>query len=153
MQPSEANAALRTLWARHRVTVLSDTNRLRASDRRIQEVTELGLRYNLLTAYTSFVAIDSEVRNTDGKPATVKQPLPLPQGVSDYAVGGKMMHASAPMAQVAKKREALGTSADRAPGKRNGQRTKRKHVKRPGSRSPMSTYRRGSRKKTSQEDH
>ena len=56
VKPSEANAALRYLWARHRITVLSDYNKLRASDKRIQEVTELGLRYNLLTAYTSFVA-------------------------------------------------------------------------------------------------
>jgi Ca-activated chloride channel family protein len=116
VNPSQANAALGTLWARHRITVLSDYNGLRASDRRTREITELGLRYNLLTAYTSFVAIDSEVRNTEGKPSTVKQPLPLPQGVSDYAVGGKMMHAYAPMAQVAK-REALGISADRAPVK------------------------------------
>ncbi len=112
VKPSEANAALRILWARHRVTVLSDYNKLRASDKRIQEVTELGLQYNLLTAYTSFVAVDSELRNTEGKPSSVNQPLPLPQGVSEYAVGGKMMHAYAPMAQVAK-REALGTSADR----------------------------------------
>jgi len=109
VKPSGANAALATLWARHRITVLSDTNRLRASDKRIREVTDLGLRYNLLTAYTSFVAIDSEVRNTEGKPATVTQPLPLPQGVTDYAVGGKSMPASAPMALMAK-REALGTS-------------------------------------------
>jgi Ca-activated chloride channel family protein len=113
VKPSEANAALRTLWARHRVTVLSDYNRLRARDKRIREITELGLRYNLLTAYTSFVAVDSEVRNTEGKPSTVKQPLPLPQGVSDHAVGGRMMHAYAPMAQTAK-REALGTSEPRA---------------------------------------
>ena len=112
VKPSEAHAALRYLWARHRITVLSDYNMLRASDRRIQEVTELGLRYNLLTAYTSFVAVDSQVRNTDGKLTTVKQPLPLSQGVSDYAVGGKMMHAYAPMAQMAK-REAIGASEDR----------------------------------------
>jgi Ca-activated chloride channel family protein len=113
VMPSEANAALRTLWARHRITVLSDYNRLRASDERIEKITELGLRYNLLTAHTSFVAVDSEVRNTEGKSSTVKQPLPLPQGVSDYAVGGKMMHAYAPMAQMAK-RESPGTSEDRA---------------------------------------
>jgi len=109
VMPSQANAALGTLWARNRITVLSDYNRLRTSDKRIQEVTDLGLRYKLLTAYTSFVAIDSEVRNADGKPATVKQPLPLPQGVSEYAVGGKMMPAHAPMALMAR-REALGTS-------------------------------------------
>ena len=50
-------------------------------------MTQLGLTYNLLTAYTSFVAIDTEVRLVDGQAVTVKQPLPLPEGVSDYAVG------------------------------------------------------------------
>jgi Ca-activated chloride channel family protein len=52
-----------------------------------KEVTALGLKYNLLTAYTSFIAIDSEIRNTTGQSVTVKQPLPLPEGVSNYAVG------------------------------------------------------------------
>jgi len=93
--PSKHNAALRYLWARHRITVLSDYNILRVDDKRVKEVTDLGLTYNLLTAYTSFVAIDNEVRNQDGKPTTVKQPLPLPQGVSDYAVGGLGMAAEA----------------------------------------------------------
>ena len=93
--PSKHNAALRYLWARHRITVLSDYNILRVDDKRVKEVTDLGLTYNLLTAYTSFVAIDNEVRNQDGKPTIVKQPLPLPQGVSDYAVGGLGMAAEA----------------------------------------------------------
>ncbi len=88
VQPSRKNSALRYLWARHRIALLSDYNKLRSDDKRIKEVTDLGLAYNLLTAYTSFVAIDTEVRNVDGKPTTVMQPLPLPQGVSDYAVGG-----------------------------------------------------------------
>jgi Ca-activated chloride channel homolog len=79
---------LRYLWAHHRISHLSDYNRLRANEKRVEEITELGLAYNLLTPYTSFVAIDREVRNLDGKSTTVKQPLPLPQGVSDYAVGG-----------------------------------------------------------------
>ena len=34
------------------------------------------------------MAVDNQVRNADGKFTTVKQPLPLPEGVSDYAVGG-----------------------------------------------------------------
>ena len=106
VKPSEANAALRYFWARHRITVLSDYNRLRSDDMRIRKVTELGLQYNLLTAYTSFVAVDSEARNIEGKPAAVKQSLPLPEGVSDYAVGGSVMRALAPMAAMAKK-EAL----------------------------------------------
>jgi Ca-activated chloride channel family protein len=103
VKPSKANLALRYLWARHRITLLSDYNKLRPSDKRTREMTELGLRYNLLTATTSFVAIDSEVRNADGTPAMVKQPLPLPEGVSDYAVGRAMMQTHAPMAAMAKK--------------------------------------------------
>ncbi|HET6490182.1 MAG TPA: VWA domain-containing protein, partial [Syntrophales bacterium] len=106
VKPSGANSALRYFWARHRITLLSDYNRLRSDDKRIREVTELGLQYNLLTAYTSFVAVDSEVCNTDGKSTTVKQPLPLPEGVSDTAVGGNTMRAYAPMAAMAK-RESL----------------------------------------------
>ncbi len=87
-QPKTGNAALRYLWARHRIALLSDYNKLRSDDARTKEVTDLGLKYNLLTAYTSFVAVDTEIRAGDGKPVSVKQPLPLPQGVSDHAVGG-----------------------------------------------------------------
>jgi Ca-activated chloride channel homolog len=93
VKPAKANSALRYLWARHRIALLSDYNLLQQDDKRIKEVTDLGLVYNLLTSYTSFIAIDSEARNKDGKITTVKQPLPLPEGVSDYAVGG---YASAP---------------------------------------------------------
>lgn len=88
-KPSESHSALRYLWARHRIALLSDYNLLRPNDERMKEVTSLGLSYNLLTAYTSFVAIDSQVRLVDGQAVTVKQPLPLPQGVSNYAVGSE----------------------------------------------------------------
>ena len=99
-KPHKSNSALQYLWARHRITLLSDYNSLHKDEGRIKEVTQLGLTYNLLTAYTSFVAIDTEVRLVDGQAVTVKQPLPLPEGVSDYAVGRgsvaqKMMSPSA----------------------------------------------------------
>jgi Ca-activated chloride channel family protein len=86
-KPIKTNGALRYLWARHRIALLSDYNRLRPNDERVEQVTDLGLEYNLLTAYTSFVAIDTQVRLKDGRATTVTQPLPLPQGVSDLAVG------------------------------------------------------------------
>ncbi|MEA1948238.1 MAG: VIT domain-containing protein, partial [Thermodesulfobacteriota bacterium] len=86
--PLQTNSALRYLWARHRIALLSDYNKLGKQDDRIKEVTRLGLSYNLLTAYTSFVAVDTQIRLQDGQAVTVKQPLPLPQGVSDYAVAG-----------------------------------------------------------------
>jgi Ca-activated chloride channel family protein len=91
VSPTKNNTALRYLWARHRIALLSDYNSLKSNDKRIQEVTQLGLDYNLLTAYTSFVAVDNQVRNKQGALTTVRQPLPLPEGVSDYAVGGRHM--------------------------------------------------------------
>jgi Ca-activated chloride channel family protein len=98
-KPSRDNAALKYLWARHRIGILSDYNNLRNDERRIEEITELGLNYHLLTAYTSFVAVDGDVRNRDGKPVAVNQPLPLPEGVSDYAVGGSGNYAAVPAMQ------------------------------------------------------
>jgi Ca-activated chloride channel homolog len=114
------NSALRYLWARHRIATLGDDNLLRANDERIERITRLGLEYNLLTAYTSFVAIDSEIRNKGGKSTTVRQPLPLPEGVSDLAVGGASPMASgnlgvqfcAKSVGVAKRCEALKEAAD-----------------------------------------
>jgi Ca-activated chloride channel family protein len=98
VKPERTNAALPYLWARQRIVLLSDYNLLKQNDERIAEATNLGLRYNLLTAYTSFIAVDSEVRNKDGRTTTVNQPLPMPEGVSDYAVGGAMArNAAAPM--------------------------------------------------------
>ncbi|MFH0893780.1 MAG: TonB family protein [Bacteroidota bacterium] len=79
--------ALRYLWARERIRMLDDMNGLAADPKIKEEVTSLGLKYNLLTNYTSFIAIDSNIRNKTGNVTSVKQPLPLPLGVSDYAVG------------------------------------------------------------------
>jgi Ca-activated chloride channel family protein len=85
---SKDNSALRYLWARSRIARLDDYQHLRDDPERVKEITDLGLQYHLLTNYTSFVAVDEVVRNP--RPAdsqTVQQPLPLPQGVSDLAVG------------------------------------------------------------------
>ena len=85
---SENNVALKYLWARERIRKLDDLAAPESnSASRVNEVTALGLKYQLLTAYTSFVAIDNQVRNADGGFTTVSQALPLPQGVSNNAVG------------------------------------------------------------------
>jgi len=87
------NAALTYLWAREKIRVLDDYASLSTMTASVEnEVTALGLKYNLLTRYTSFVAIDNKVRNEDGTYTTVSQPLPLPEGVSNYAVGGIRSH-------------------------------------------------------------
>jgi len=80
------NEAIKYLWARERIKQLDDLNNLHHDDERIEVVTDLGLKYHLMTKYTSFVAVD-KLRRSDGSVVTVKQPLPLPEGVSDLAVG------------------------------------------------------------------
>lgn len=94
-KPLDLNAALPYLWARHRIALLSDYDKVMPDPDNIKEVTRLGLEYNLLTEYTSFVAVDTLVRAKDGQVTTVKQPLPLPEGVSDYAVSKGMRMKSA----------------------------------------------------------
>lgn len=95
VQPLDVNAPLRYLWARQRIATLSDYNRIQPDDGRVAAVRELGLQYHLLTAYTSFVAVDTLVRSPGEPATTVQQPLPLPEGVSDLALG-RAMQASAP---------------------------------------------------------
>jgi Ca-activated chloride channel family protein len=88
---TQDTAALRHLWARHRIQSLSDQESLEGGDAQRKRITELGLQYSLLTQYTSFLAVDRVVRNA--QPAatpSVDQPSPMPQGVSNLAVGAEV---------------------------------------------------------------
>jgi Ca-activated chloride channel family protein len=83
--------ALRYLWARERIADLGDYSKLMGgtNDDEVRQITDLGLRYNLLTDYTSFIAIDHLVRSNE-KGEIVDQPSPLPKGVSELAVGAEV---------------------------------------------------------------
>jgi len=86
-----SNAALRHLWARHRIASLSDQESLEGGDAFSKRITELGLQYSLLTPYTSFIAVDQVVRNVAPQNSpSVNHPSPLPQGVSNLAVGAEV---------------------------------------------------------------
>ena len=104
---SSENKAIRYLWAREQIRVLDDYqgDYTGVPDDLKERVTRLGISHNLLTAYTSFVAIDSSVRNNQGGFVTVNQPLPLPEGVSNLAIGSsasgrKIMGINAPSSPV-----------------------------------------------------
>jgi Ca-activated chloride channel family protein len=86
-ESSADNRALRYLWARARVARLSDDGGESEEARRA--ITTLGLTYELLTQYTSFIAVHEVVRNPNNPAKSVDQPLPLPKGVSDLAVGSE----------------------------------------------------------------
>ena len=81
--PDAKNGALAYLWARAKISELSDFYQ---GDANKKQVVELGLQYNLLTQFTSFIAVHQVVR-TNGSSTDVDQPLPMPAGVSDLAVG------------------------------------------------------------------
>lgn len=82
-RPDATNAALSYLWARAKISELADfyndeTNR--------PAVTALGLQYNLLTKFTSFIAVHQIIRATTGS-IDVDVPSPMPAGVTDDAIG------------------------------------------------------------------
>jgi len=80
--PDKANGALRYLWARNEISELSDFYN---QDKNKDAVTKLGLEYNLLTKFTSFIAVQDVVRTTQGS-TDVTQPLAMPSGVTDSAI-------------------------------------------------------------------
>jgi Ca-activated chloride channel family protein len=85
INPRPEHAALPQLWARTRIARLSDFATDGSEDARA--VTALGLNYSLLTRYTSFIAVLEKVRVPGGSAVDVDQPLPLPAGVEDSAIG------------------------------------------------------------------
>ncbi len=87
--PDPDAQALRLLWARRRIQQLSDEEALVGGNAKRDAITTLGLQHSLLTQYTSFIAVDHIVRHldADNRAVSVNQPSPLPQGVSNNAIG------------------------------------------------------------------
>jgi len=86
VKPDTAHEAIRYLWARKKVQLLDDYSKI-GYEVSNQEVVNLGLKYNLMTAYTSFIAIEEKIANESSTLTTVKQPLPMPEGVENSAIG------------------------------------------------------------------
>lgn len=84
---SKKATALPFLWARKKIEALSDFNSGYIEPEVQDEITTLGLKYNLLTKYTSFIAVHEEIRNPGGQAKNVKTASPLPKGVSNHAIG------------------------------------------------------------------
>ncbi|NIV94634.1 TonB family protein, partial [candidate division KSB1 bacterium] len=83
------NDVIKTLWARHKIKDLKLTDLTRSKET-IEDITEIALTYNLMTEYTSFVAVEEQVRTDEtGEPQTVTVPIPMPEGVSYEGVFGE----------------------------------------------------------------
>ena len=98
--PDTQAVALRHLWARHRIGQLSDEEALQGGNAQRDAITALGLRHSLLTQYTSFIAVDHVVRTSEPS-VGVDQPLPMPQGVSNLAIGAEVPTTPEPAAWLA----------------------------------------------------
>jgi len=101
-QQEKGHAALATLWARAKIDDLSRDLWRGEARQAMEAITELGLRYRLVTAYTSFVAVDRSKKVT-GQSQTILQPVETPEGVDADMAGaerltsGKGRLAAAPM--------------------------------------------------------
>ncbi|MCM1191067.1 MAG: VIT and VWA domain-containing protein [Butyrivibrio sp.] len=82
------NEAIRYLWARTHLDRIAGYGSVRNDASVKDEITRIGLEYNMITPYTSFVAVSEIIRNPAKDSTDVDQALPLPQRVSGLAVGG-----------------------------------------------------------------
>ena len=87
-----AHAALAPTWARAKIADLS-SQQLAADggDRGGFEraITEVAMRYHLVSQYTAFVAVDESRIVSDGRPLRIMQPVELPEGVSYQGIFGE----------------------------------------------------------------
>jgi Ca-activated chloride channel family protein len=74
--------ALAAVWARMHIAALMDRATWDGSNIELpQMVKELALRHGLMSAYTSFIAVDSSQRTAGDHGTTVMTPVPVPEGV------------------------------------------------------------------------
>ncbi|MFO7567958.1 MAG: VIT and VWA domain-containing protein [Enhygromyxa sp.] len=87
---------LAALWARAKLAEIDaatwdgDLGRLEARDL----ITQIGLEYHLVTAYTSFVALDRSRVVGDGQPERIVQPVEAPEDVDAERAGASHVAAS-----------------------------------------------------------
>ena len=81
VDPANEHEALPAVWARNYIAQLVDRATYDANIELPQQITEIALNYNLMSAYTSFVAVDSKTRTAGDRGTTVNVAVPVPDGV------------------------------------------------------------------------
>jgi Ca-activated chloride channel family protein len=90
----KANSALGSLWARAKVDDLMDADLIGVQRGTLkketkEEIIRVALAHNIMTQFTSFVAVEETVVTVGGKPTRVTVPVEMPDGVSREGVFGK----------------------------------------------------------------
>jgi Ca-activated chloride channel family protein len=96
----QRNGSLESLWARARVASLEQELWYGPDADTQQAITDLGLDFHIVTAWTSFVAVD---RSTvvEGAAKTIVQPNDAPEGVDMDKAGAELNRPAAPAAMMA----------------------------------------------------
>lgn len=83
------NVAIAKLWGRSKIKSLMNEMFSGETKSGVEAVTRTALSYQLLSQYTSFVAVSEEVRvDPNGETRTVEVPIELPEGVSYEGIFG-----------------------------------------------------------------
>ncbi|MBN1355273.1 VWA domain-containing protein [bacterium] len=83
------NDVLAPLWARHRIKALMEDMHGGEKPDTAREITDLALKFRIMSRYTAFVAISEEIRRLpDGRMETVQIPVEMPEMVSFEGVFG-----------------------------------------------------------------
>ncbi len=77
-----AHDTLATLWARSRIDDLTKQDYTNEKPEIKDSITNLGLEFRLLTAFTSFVAVEELVTTDGGHPRRIDVPVELPEGMN-----------------------------------------------------------------------
>jgi Ca-activated chloride channel family protein len=85
----DALAALPAVWARRKIMSLSDYAEVEGRAAAPQQVEALALTYGLMSAFTSFVAVDASGRTAGDHGTTMAVPVPMPAGVRYQTAVGR----------------------------------------------------------------
>lgn len=77
-----AHDALATLWARSRIDDLTKQDYTNQKPEIKEAITNLGLEFRLLTAFTSFVAVEELITTDGGQLHRIDVPVELPEGMN-----------------------------------------------------------------------
>jgi Ca-activated chloride channel family protein len=92
-EKEKANSALGSLWARAKVDDLMDRDLMGVQQGKLnkeirEEIIKTALAHDIMTQFTSFVAVEETVVTVGGEPTRVTVPVEMPDGVSREGVFG-----------------------------------------------------------------
>jgi len=81
-QQTASHAGLPSVWARMKLAKLADQQLLEPRGDWQRQTRQVALDFNLMSAFTAFVAVDSATRTKGGHGTTVPVAVPVPEGVN-----------------------------------------------------------------------